>query len=371
MKEKKILVAVTNYPKEDNTVIHKFVHVRNKYYKQNGIDVTVLNFTTNDDYVYDDIKVISLNTFKKNLYKDTYSVLVLHQANIRMHYKFLIKYGNFFSKFVFFYHGHEVLKINKVYPPKYEYNKKDDILKYIFQNIYDDFKLLTWRRYLPKIESKSYFVFVSRWMLDEFLKWTKISPEVIQNRYSITYNCVGEVFEKEKYSYNKEKLYDFVTVRGNIDTSKYAIDIVNRLAYNTPEAKFLLIGKGKFFTYNKKAPNLTWIDKNLSHNEIIEFLNISKYALMPTRTDAQGLMMCEMAAFGIPVITSDIPVCHEVFDEFKNAFYINNDDDKESLNKYLYMNIDIEKDCRFFLQNTGNKEVELLNNIITSIEEEV
>ena len=40
---------------------------------------------------------------------------------------------------------------------------------------------------------------------------------------------------------------------------------------------------------------------------------------MPTRTDAQGLMMCEMATYGMPVITTDIPVCHEVLDSFENV----------------------------------------------------
>ena len=46
--------------------------------------------------------------------------------------------------------------------------------------------------------------------------------------------------------------------------------------------------------------------------KMIAILNSAKCALMPTRTDAQGVMMCEMVAFGMPLITSDIPVCHEV-----------------------------------------------------------
>ena len=47
---------------------------------------------------------------------------------------------------------------------------------------------------------------------------------------------------------------------------------------------------------------------------------------MPTRTDAQGLMMCEMAAFGIPLITSNIPVCHvpAILKYTRNVYYIGN-----------------------------------------------
>jgi glycosyltransferase involved in cell wall biosynthesis len=81
---------------------------------------------------------------------------------------------------------------------------------------------------------------------------------------------------------------------------------------------------------------------------------------MPTRTDAQGLMMCEMAAFGIPVITSDIPVCHEVFDGFSNAYFISNDDKKENLNKYLEKPTRCLKDTRFFEERTAGMEVDLI-----------
>ena len=42
---KKILVLVQNYPDNDGGVALMYVHVRNKYYIQHDIDVTVLNFS--------------------------------------------------------------------------------------------------------------------------------------------------------------------------------------------------------------------------------------------------------------------------------------------------------------------------------------
>lgn len=53
-------------------------------------------------------------------------------------------------------------------------------------------------------------------------------------------------------------------------------------------------------------------------------LNSYKYALMPTRLDAQGVMMCEMAVYGIPTIVSDIAVCHEMLDSYPNVLFIDN-----------------------------------------------
>lgn len=100
------------------------------------------------------------------------------------------------------------------------------------------------------------------------------------------------------------------------------------------------------------------------HDEIIDILQQARFALMPIRADAQGLMMCEMKAFGIPVITSDIPVCHEVFKGFSNISFINNDDESLSLEPYKIKQSKCYKDNRFYIENTVKKEIYIIKNII-------
>ena len=90
----------------------------------------------------------------------------------------------------------------------------------------------------------------------------------------------------------------------------------------------------------------------------------SRFALMPTRTDAQGLMMCEMSALGIPVITSDIPVCHEVYDGFDNAYFIDNNDEKLTLDEYISRPSVCVKDVRFFMNYTISKELEIIEKAV-------
>lgn len=360
--EIKVLVLVTDYPMENGKVAHRFVHVRNVFYQKSGIDVTVLNFATDINYIYEGIQVISLESYQKQCSTEKYDILISHQPNLRNHYLFFKKYGDAFSKFIFFFHGHEVLSINKAYSKPYAY-MKSSCLKRCAQDLYDFTKLNVWKKYLPKIAYKTKFVFVSKWMLDEFLKWTRIPFDVIKDNYSITYNGVGEIFETLKYDEQCSKEYDFVTIRSNLDGSKYCIDIVNELAKANPSKKFLVVGKGKFFEYYNKADNLFWENRSLNHSEIIEILQKAKYALMPTRTDAQGLMMCEMAAFGIPVITSDIPVCHEVFDGFDNVYFLDNKDTKKSLDSFFVKEIKCVKDDRYFVKNTVEKEVTMLKQI--------
>ena len=170
----------------------------------------------------------------------------------------------------------------------------------------------------------------------------------------------------ENYNHATDKVYDFITIRGYLDGSKYCIDLVNDLAKANPKYSFLVIGKGEFFSHYEKAENLQWVDEHLNHEEIVEYLNRSRCALMPTRTDAQGLMMCEMATFGIPVITSDIPVCHEVLDDFENVAFIDNENQNADLSQIIEKLTDkvpYPKNNKYFAANTVQKEVDLINEL--------
>ena len=87
---------------------------------------------------------------------------------------------------------------------------------------------------------------------------------------------------------------------------------------------------------------------------------------MPTRTDAQGLMMCEMASTGMPLITSDIPVCHEVFDGFANVALIDNnmaDTDLGVILKSMENKIPFCKNEKYYNNKTSKKEIEILKGI--------
>lgn len=360
-----ILSISVDYPNLNGGILLEYVHTRNKFYIENDINVDVLSFRNKKDYIIDGIKVYNLSSVKENIINKKYDLLICHAPNIKNHYKFLRKYESFFSRIAFIFHGHEVLNINKVYSKPYKYNK-NNIIKKFSQSVYDDIKLRIWKNYLPNIKNKSKYIFVSEWMENEFFKWTKIDRNVLKEKCDITYNCVGKIFEKESYKINGSKDYDFITIRGNLDGSKYCVDFINKLAFKNPNKRFLIIGKGKFFDFNVKAKNLKWIDSNLSHREIIGFLNKSYCALMPTRTDAQGLMACEMATFGIPLITSNIPVCHEIFDEFTNVHFIDNEitiDLNDILLKIKKSNISSKND-KYFNKNTSLREIKIFNNLL-------
>lgn len=364
----KILVAVTNYVVPGKKSSHFFVEARNLYYKKQGVDVQVLNFKAKEDYVVDDIPVYCLKSYAQKCKELKFDLLVVHQSNLRNHYIFLKKYEKYFPRIVFFFHGHEVLNCAKVYSKPYPYVKSHAFYMEWGRRLYDNLKLKLWHDYIPKLLYKSHLVFVSHWMYEEFLKWTRIPEDILRGKTSITYNCIGEHFERLVYRCIGYKKYDFITIRGKLDVSKYAVDIVNELAKQNPQYRFLLVGKGSFFKYNQKATNLEWMDTYLTHDDIVQLLNLSRCALMPTRTDAQGVMMCEMATFGIPVITSDIPVCHEVFESFDNVRFVNNDDvkanDLGAMFDSLQKGIPYKKNEKYFAKNTSGEEVRLFEKVI-------
>lgn len=362
----KILVLATDYPKLDGSLDCFYIHSRNKWYFQKGIDVSVLSFGAENDYEIDGIKVYTLETYKNELKDLEYDILLSHAPNLRNHYRFLRKYDEDFDNIIFFFHGHEVLITSEIYPKPYIYDKKKSSISGVASKAYDKFKLLVWREYFKKIAYKSQFVFVSNWMYEMFIKYVKIAPKIIEGRKHIIYNCIGERFENISYEIDVEKEYDFITIRNNLDGSKYGIDIVNRIAENNPQYKFCVVGKGEFYKYNKKPNNLEWINKNLTHEEIIFFLNKSKCALLPTRTDAQGVMACEMATFGIPLITSNIDVCKEVFEGFKNVAFIDNNEeniDVRPILKELESLEKEEKNKKYFVENTVGEEIKLFKRV--------
>ena len=162
---KKVLVACADYPDLNGNLAMMYVHVRNRYYISHGIDVVVLNFHASSDYIIDGIRVISLKTYKKQ--NVLYNILICHAPNVRNHYVFLKRYGKKFTKIIFFFHGHEVVRVSKVYPKSYDYIKSESELYRKIRDIYDKFKLWIWHNYYPKVYNKSEYVFVSETLFGE------------------------------------------------------------------------------------------------------------------------------------------------------------------------------------------------------------
>lgn len=360
-----LLVLTMDYPRLDGKHERMYVHTRDIYYKKSGLEVTVLNFSCKYDYRIDDIQVISLATYKKN--RVNYDIAISHASNLRNHYLFLRKYGDRFKKVVFFFHGHEILYLNEAYPKPYPYAKKGKLKNRIFQGLYDHFKIAIWAKYYKQIAYKSEFVFVSHWIKNQFRKNTGLSNTDLMNHCHIINNSVGVEFESNQWDYRTKKNYDFITVRSNLDGSKYGIDLVMELAEKNPSLSFLLIGKGEYFKYNLRPNNVKWINRTMNHDEMLKYLDASECGILLTREDTQGVMTCEFATYGIPVITSDINVCHEFFEDMPNVRMISNNNLNVNIceiKEELLRNAPYNKNNKYFGDNTIKKEIKLYQRLL-------
>ena len=363
----KILCLVQDYTNPNGKVAMHYVHTRNLYYQEHSIDVDVLSFSSEEDYVIDNVKVYTEQSILSKTIMSNYDLVISHAPNLRNHIRFLNENFEDINQIIFFFHGHEVLHKGSVYPKPYRFKNSIKLkLDGVLNDFYDRYKLRKWRNIISTYKSKANFIFVSNWMYRSFLESTKIDENIIKSKSHIIYNSIGRYFEENHYDKCGEKTFDFITIRNNLDGSKYAIDIVVSLAVHNPKYKFCLVGQGDFFNHFIKPDNLVWIDKNLSHDEVIYYLDKSRYALLPTRLDSQGVMACEIATYGIPLITSEIDVCQEIFDDFTNVGYIQNEEDVSvDLSKLmLELRPSSHKNNKFFKKQTVAKEVDLFKKII-------
>ena len=362
----KILVLAENYTTPDNVVSLHYIHTRNLKYIESGINVNVLSFSTKESYKLDDIKVYSIEDFDENEIKK-YDIVISHAPNIRNHMKFINKHKKQINKLIYFFHGHEVLNTSKIYPKPFSYVRTSKP-KIAIEKTYNIYKLKYWKYITPKMSKNTSFVFVSEWMLNMFLSETNLRLDQIPN-YRIIENAGGEIFFSKSYNDSKSKEYDVVSIRNNFDGSKYCIDLIVNNAVDNPNLKYLVIGKGKYFEYNSIPQNMTVINENLSHLEIINYLNKSRSALLPTRLDSQGVMACEIATFGIPLITSDIPICKEMLSEFENVTYIPNNKsavDMSNIIEFLERKKPYKKNMRFSSDNTVMQEIEFFKEVVNN-----
>lgn len=345
----KILVLSQAYPDENNPYQLMYVHNRNRYYSCLGNKVTVLSFQAKIDYEYEEIKVITEKTLKK-ININEFDAYIFHAPNLKNHLRFFItNKKSLINRSVFFFHGHEILDYTKYYFGDISQSRISRT-----RAIYEKGKIAILRRFLNYNADFLKLVFVSNWLKEQFDLNLRIPADSFDS-YVIN-NSIGSTFETKKWDAQRDKEYDFITIRP-LSELKYAVDVVVDIAKENPKKKFLIIGKGNLFNFLSKPENVTHIDSFVTPSEIPLLLDKSRCALMPTRLDAQGVMVCEMASYGMPVITSDIDVCKEMFHDFGNVGYLNNEEK-------ILPNIPCGKpSARFYEKETIAKEVELLKRL--------
>ncbi|MGV3524212.1 MAG: hypothetical protein ACO1RX_08310 [Candidatus Sericytochromatia bacterium] len=318
----KVLVLVQGYPRSEDRYNLAYVHTRLLAYAAAGLRVQVLHFGAAGSYVYEGIEVLCPSDWQQRGLRE--GVLVAHAPNLRSHLRFLLGPGRRFARWLFFFHGHEVLAKQRYYPAPYAYTQqKQGPLWPLFDRAYDALKLQIWRYWLSRWLPQGHLqlVFVSDWMREAMLLCTGLDPALLQARQHVIPNSVHPALYGARWQAPQQPRADCVSFRP-LDNPKYAVDQVRELALANPDLRFHVYGRGAYFHHFPAPPNLEWFDVFLTPEAIAAKLNDYRAALMPTRLDAQGVMMCELACSGLPVITSDLPICHEMLGPFARSAFL-------------------------------------------------
>lgn len=351
-----ILILCTDYPTETAPYKIAWAHARSKHYLKNGYKVTVVNFSSKKNYTIDSVNVIT--RYDLNLSELNFDVVVSHSPNIRFHFPLLYKIRKLDKKIVIFFHGSESLYQNRDYSTPYYY-MKSSFVTYFAREVYDYLKMKVIKNFV-KTTKEIKIIFVSQWMKDKVCKNTGLSFNKIKNE--IIHNCLSSSFYEKKYSPEDKFEADFVTLR-KLDESKYAVDKVIEFAIANPDKKFHIFGRGEYFDHFKLPSNVEWFDYYINQDDLTKHLNKYKAALMPTRVDAQGVMSCEMAVYGIPLIVSDIFIMREMLNDFPNVDFIKLEDfNKPYANLPNFRVAAIAEEEKFSYRSTVEKELDVLSN---------
>jgi hypothetical protein len=321
MTKLKILVLAQNYPSDDKPFVQAFIHTRLKCYPVN-FEITVLNFSTKVDYIFEGVRVICEASFLKDV--RLYDIVISHAPNLRNHIRFLALNLFSYRSIIFTFHGHEVIDlVRRIYSQK-TIHRFPKALSLKFK-AYNMIKLPILRlslKILNKLK-KSHFIFVSKTLFDEAVTDLK-EKSLFKLGYntSIIYNPINPSFY-EKIEIPEPLKGDFICIRP-FDEPKYGVDIYIELAIRNPSYDFHLFGQGSL--PNTKIPNNLKISYGFIHpDKLPKLLKGFKVAILPTRWDSQGVLACEITAMGMPLLTSKLSVCEEFLESFSNVKLISND----------------------------------------------
>jgi hypothetical protein len=355
----KNLILAENYPHPDHPETQAFIHTRCLYYKDQNLKFEVLSFRAEDDYLIDGIKVNSAKNFEL---KDDLEICIVHAPNLRNHIRFLIKNSNRIKKILFIFHGFEgLLTAHRTSAPSWKNALL--LLRYFVQSFYDILKLPLLRASLLRIKKQipCHFVFVSKSLQEEIKIDLKVDEEFFKP-YEIINNPINPIFYEKQYVDNVDH-NDVVCLRP-FDDLKYGVDLFIEIARKFPERRFFLFGKGCSLDNRSLPTNLFVTKRFFKADEIPSLLAQYKAAILFTRWDSQGILACEFAAYGIPLLVSDLPICREMLAGMDNVRFVPNS---------LAFDLDFELNAcsppqnkcrRFDFNQTTLKELQLIRQIL-------
>lgn len=292
----RILIITQAYPKVGNESPFAFVHSRVKIYRKfnNKVVVFVPSFT-DSHYEFEGISVFKGLYSKLSGLLQTFGpeVIAVHGPTLSMTRQLLnVLKGR---KFLIWIHGGEVL-------PKtlHHYLPPWSIIPKIKESLVSPVKLLFLRRFIRK---SCGVVFCSEWLKNLAKTYTLQSF----NAYVIPNPIDTSLFHPT--SIGEHKRGEGVAVR-NFGW-KYGLDIAIKAFGKTKRGHLTILGTGNLTPYFQRLieqhkARVTIVNRRIKHHLMPKFLSQFGYFVSPSRTEGQGVAMCEAMACGLPAIATRV-----------------------------------------------------------------
>lgn len=372
-----ILSVATGYPSEKDKYRNNFIHTRIKLYQRSGYDASMFVLSNKiTPYVYDEVDVKCGNG--DDLVK------VVNQSSEIMCVCFhfitpaMINAIKHFRKnvgVIIFVHGNEALWwYERIFPDKL--GDFIHVLKFARYIVRNTISMTRIRRNIVDISDRSYFVGVSKWMLDVAKKNWKLSPDTKTV-------IIPNIIDNELFSFKErtdEIRLNILMIR-SFTSGKYALDIamdIIKELQKFPEAKSIHItvyGDGwlyeKYTDRIKMFDNVTLHKGLLKHEEMAEVFGNNGFFICPTRQDAQGVSMCEAMCSGLIPISSPNTAIPEFLPEKYNLMFDNPADSAKRIIELIHDSNEysrLSKSVSDFIvtkcspKETTDKEIELMSS---------
>jgi glycosyltransferase involved in cell wall biosynthesis len=306
----KILVVSAGYPSESNKHGFGFVHARAKLYRKYNHRVYVIVPSYNEKfkvcfqtYVYEGIRVFRIpinyiDEFIENIDPD---VIAYHFPDPKV----LAKLVSLERPLILWIHGADILItfFHNYYIPFYI---KDLIRGSISISI--DIKRNLQLRNLILKERNIQIVTPSIWMKKMIIRYLSL-PSSQHTRIHVIPNPVDtNKFNPIKSCYERKRNMG-ISIRA-LDY-KYGVDIAVKALCGLKDIELIVVGNGPLQNYlksiaEKYKANIRFIYEGIPHEELPKYYNEAGFFVAPSRTEAQGVAMCEALACGTPAIATSV-----------------------------------------------------------------